>query len=71
MKKQGVECSKCWYWHKTSDTSGECRANPPISIPKNVPGSKPERGKWLQTSGEDWCGNFKVDKPQVRAAGLR
>lgn len=33
MKKKGVECSKCWYWHKVSENMGECRANPPIHLP--------------------------------------
>ena len=59
MKKEGVACSKCWYWHTTDDTSGQCRANPPISIP-DVGHAKV--GQWLVTSAEDWCGNFKPEK---------
>jgi hypothetical protein len=60
MKKQGVEieCSKCWYWHKVKEGVGECRANPPISIPTLATGTV---GQWLQTRHEDWCGNFKKD----------
>lgn len=61
MKKKGVECSKCWYWHKEGENPGECRVNPPMSIP-NVAGSGLKQGSWLQTSGEDWCGNFKPEK---------
>jgi hypothetical protein len=61
MKKQGVECSKCWYWHQLNENLGECRANPPVSISTLV-GSDSRRGSWLQTSREDWCGNFKPEK---------
>ena len=67
MKKK-AECGKCWYWHKVKEDSGECRANPPISIPNFGNGKV---GQWLVTSSEEWCGNFKVDKAQVRMAVLR
>jgi hypothetical protein len=65
MKKKGVECSKCWYWHKEGENMGECRANPPIPpiyIPNEARAVKSKGGIWLQTNGEDWCGNFKPEQ---------
>jgi hypothetical protein len=61
MKKEGIECRLCWYWHKQSENAGEWRANPPVSIP-NVVGPIPNWGCWLQTRSEDWCGNFRPEK---------
>jgi hypothetical protein len=60
MKKEGVECSKCWYWHKEIQKPfGECKVNPPIHIPAS--GDDPKKGLWLRTNGTDWCGKFKAE----------
>jgi hypothetical protein len=68
MKKQGVECSKCWYWDKDkeSENMGECRANPPIRLL-----IQEQMGLWPVTSGEEWCGNFKIDKPTVTVTSTK
>ena len=65
MKKKGVECSKCSHWNELSGNLGECRVNPPMSVPKNIPGTDPERGTWLKTTAEDWCSFFKPGKVEI------
>jgi hypothetical protein len=70
MQKAGVECSKCFYWHKLDEDSGECRVNPPMS-PRDRSGDDPWRGSWLRTSNKDWCGKFEPEKNLSMAANAK
>ncbi len=62
MKKPYVECSNCWFWHRLSENTGECRVNPPIPFSPAMAGSISKAGIWVQTKNDEWCGYFKPEK---------
>lgn len=50
-------CHTCFFWHKTTDKLGLCRALPPTDADRSLV-NKP-RGKWMLTADTDWCGVYE------------
>ncbi len=53
-------CVKCAYWNSQASDSGECRRQPPQAISFKVDSETKFETRFPQTTGSDWCGEFKA-----------